>query len=79
MFTLLGKYRQATVEVQQHIEDLQHDLAIVGQIAGLAASLRGKHEVCENMWLYVNYVIVYELAWKRDVMWWDRVGYDRME
>ena len=40
-----GKYRQATVEIQKHIEDLQHDLAVIGQIAGLASSLRGKHQV----------------------------------
>lgn len=44
-FVMLGKYRQATAEIQKHIENLQHDLAVIGQIAGLASSLRGEHQV----------------------------------
>ncbi|XP_028393892.1 rho guanine nucleotide exchange factor 10-like isoform X2 [Dendronephthya gigantea] len=43
-----GKYRQATAEIQKHIEDLQHDLAVIGQIAGLASSLRGGHQILDQ-------------------------------
>ena len=42
---LSGKYRQATTEIQKRIENLQHDLAVIGQISGLASTLRGDHQV----------------------------------
>ena len=31
--------------MEEHLEELQHDLALIGQIAGLVASLRKSYDV----------------------------------
>ncbi|KAK3738107.1 hypothetical protein QZH41_013838, partial [Actinostola sp. cb2023] len=42
-----GQYRQHT-GCQEHFADLQHDLAIIGQIAGLVATLRRSYQILDN-------------------------------
>ena len=42
----LGQYRKGYSGCIEHFEDLQHDLAVVGQIAGLVATLRRSYQVC---------------------------------
>ena len=37
--------RPGAVNVEERLEDFQHDLAVIGQIAGLVASLRQSYEV----------------------------------
>ena len=40
-----GEYRKGYSGCQEHFEDLQHDLAVIGQIAGLTATLRRSYQV----------------------------------
>ena len=35
-----GQYRKAYSGCREHFEDLQQDLAVIGQIAGLVSTLR---------------------------------------
>ena len=37
--------RPGAKNVEEHLEELQHDLALIGQIAGLVASLRKSYDV----------------------------------
>ena len=43
--------RPGAANVEQRLEDLQHDLAVIGQIAGLIASLRQGYDVCISWFL----------------------------
>lgn len=40
-----GQYRKAYSGCREHFEDLQQDLAVIGQIAGLVATLRRSYQV----------------------------------
>ncbi|XP_048580947.1 rho guanine nucleotide exchange factor 10 isoform X2 [Nematostella vectensis] len=42
-----GQYRQYS-GCQEHFEDLQHDMTVIGQIAGLVATLRRSYQVLDN-------------------------------
>ncbi len=41
--------RPGAKKVEEELEALQHDLAVIGQIAGLVATLRKSHEVSANV------------------------------
>ena len=46
MFTIVvSSPRPGAKNVEEHLEELQHDLALIGQIAGLVASLRKNYDV----------------------------------
>lgn len=44
-FSQTGQYRSAYSGCREHFEDLQQDLAIIGQIAGLVSTLRRSYQV----------------------------------
>lgn len=44
-FFFTGQYRSTYSGCREHFEDLQQDLAVIGQIAGLVATLRRSYRV----------------------------------
>lgn len=58
-FLFSGQYRGTYSGCREHFEDLQQDLAVIGQIAGLVATLRRSYRVrlihsifqSSNVWL----------------------------
>lgn len=43
-----GQYRKAYSGCREHFEDLQQDLAVIGQIAGLVATLRRSYQILDS-------------------------------
>ena len=48
------------MNVEERLEDFQHDLAVIGQIAGLVASLRQSYDVSkfQSLFLFLEYFFV---------------------